>query len=84
MRLTDFVRRRLSESPEAWFIAASETPLARFAEGLRHYRALIETITTPWLMTAAMNLVRLLEWLSDEPKAETLHGAFAQLHAPTS
>ena len=33
------------------------------------------------LMTAAaMNLVRLLRWLSDEPKAQTQHSAFAQLH----
>lgn len=30
---------------------------------------------------AAVNLVRLLRWPSDEPKAQTRHGAFAQLHA---
>ena len=33
------------------------------------------------LMTAAaMNLVRLLRWLAGEPKAQTQHSAFAQLH----
>ena len=33
------------------------------------------------LMTAAaMNLVRLLRWLAGEPKAQTRHSAFAQLH----
>jgi hypothetical protein len=33
------------------------------------------------LMTAAaMNLVRLLRWMADEPKAQTRHSAFAQLH----
>ena len=33
------------------------------------------------LMTAAaMNLVRLLRWLSNEPKAQTQHSAFAQMH----
>ncbi|SDA35274.1 Transposase DDE domain-containing protein [Methylobacterium sp. UNC378MF] len=36
------------------------------------------------MRAAAMNLVRLLRWLSDEPKAKTRHGAFAQLHALTS
>lgn len=49
MRFADLVRRRSGESPEAWFTAASATPLARFAEGLRRDReALIGTITTPW------------------------------------
>ena len=33
------------------------------------------------LMTAtAMNLVRLLRWLANEPKTQTRHDAFAQLH----
>jgi hypothetical protein len=33
------------------------------------------------LMTAAaMNLVRVLRWLAGEPKAQTQHSAFAQLH----
>ncbi len=33
------------------------------------------------LMTAAaMNLVRLLRWLAGEPKAQTRHSAFAELH----
>lgn len=49
MRVADLVRRRSGESPEAWFTAASATPLARFAEALRRDReALIGTITTPW------------------------------------
>lgn len=37
------------------------------------------------LMTAAaMNLVRLLRWLADEPKAQTRHRAFARLHPLTA
>lgn len=36
------------------------------------------------LMTAeAMNLVQLLRWLADEPKAQTRRAAFAQLHPLT-
>jgi transposase len=48
-RFADLVRRRLCESLEAWLAAASATPLARFAAGLRHdEEALRGTITTPW------------------------------------
>lgn len=37
------------------------------------------------LMTAAaMNLVRLLRWLADEPKVQTRHCAFARLHPLTA
>jgi transposase len=48
-RFADLVRRRSCESLEAWLAAASATPLARFAAGLRHdEEALRGTITTPW------------------------------------
>jgi len=32
------------------------------------------------MTAAALNLVRLLRWLAGEPKAQTRHSAFAQLH----
>ena len=48
-RFTDLVRRRSSESLEAWFAAAAKTPLAKFAAGLRHEaEALQGAITTHW------------------------------------
>jgi transposase len=48
-RLADLVRRRSCESLEAWLAAASATPLARFAAGLRHdEEALGGAISTPW------------------------------------
>ena len=36
------------------------------------------------ITAAAMNLVRLLRWLADEPKAQTRHRAFARLHPLTA
>lgn len=47
--LADLVRRRSSESLEAWFTAAAATPLAKFAAGLeRDAEALRGAIATPW------------------------------------
>jgi transposase len=48
-RFADIVRRRSSESLEAWFEAAATAPLARFVAGLRReVEALQGAIATPW------------------------------------